>query len=304
MQLSRTKLAILALILANIIWGAAFPIYKWALKDLQPFTFGFLRFFFASLLLLPFVANKLHIEKKDIRQLLLLGLLGVTGEIGFLNLGLLYSASINAPVVGSAAPVFLIVGGVLFFKEKIKSKVVLGTLVSLTGVLVVVLRPVFERGLDVSLLGNLLFVLHTIANISYTLILHKIAKKYDILTLSFWTFFIGSLGFLPFVGHELMNHPLTSQLTMQGLIGLLYGIILSGAIGYSCFAYGLKYILASDVGVFMYVDPIVSVMVAVPLLGEQITFYFIIGSLLVFAGIFIAEGRLHYHPFHLLARKE
>ncbi len=46
---------ILALIITNIIWGAASPIFKFALQNIPPFTLAFIRFFFAGLLFLPFV---------------------------------------------------------------------------------------------------------------------------------------------------------------------------------------------------------------------------------------------------------
>ena len=43
--------AILALVIANIIWGAASPIFKYALTDIPPFTLAFIRFFYPWLLL-------------------------------------------------------------------------------------------------------------------------------------------------------------------------------------------------------------------------------------------------------------
>ena len=67
MKLSRTQLAIIALIVANIIWGAAAPIFKWTLQEVQPFTFTFLRFFFSALVLLPFTIHRLKINAEDIK---------------------------------------------------------------------------------------------------------------------------------------------------------------------------------------------------------------------------------------------
>jgi drug/metabolite transporter (DMT)-like permease len=48
----------------------------------------------------------------------------------------------------------------------------------------------------------------------------------------------------------------------------------------------------------------VAIAIANPLLGEHVTTWFFLGASLVFVGIFIAEGRIHYHPLHLLRRKE
>ena len=62
--------------------------------------------------------------------------------------------------------------------------------------------------------------------------------------------------------------------------------------------YGMSKIETQEVGVFTYIDPVIAVLIAMPLLGEYPTPTFFIGSLFVFLGIFIAERRLHWHPFH------
>jgi drug/metabolite transporter (DMT)-like permease len=67
--------------------------------------------------------------------------------------------------------------------------------------------------------------------------------------------------------------------------------------------YGISKIDAQEVGIFSYIDPIVAVLIAVPLLSEYPTPLFFVGSLFVFTGIFLAEKRLHWHPFHRIRRK-
>ena len=46
---------ILAILIANIIWGAAPPVFKYALEGIPPFILAFIRFFSASLIFLPFI---------------------------------------------------------------------------------------------------------------------------------------------------------------------------------------------------------------------------------------------------------
>src|SRR3990167_3659788 len=99
MQLGKIQVAILFLILANIIWGAAFPIYKWSLEELPPFTFVFIRFFLGALIILPFVIKKLKIAREDYRNLIILSICSVTLQIPLLFLGLKLTPSINAPII-------------------------------------------------------------------------------------------------------------------------------------------------------------------------------------------------------------
>lgn len=59
----------------------------------------------------------------------------------------------------------------------------------------------------------------------------------------------------------------------------------------------------TEVSVFVYIDPIVTILIAAPLLGEKPDATFLVGAILVFGGIFISEGRLHWHPLHLFGKK-
>jgi len=88
MQLSKIQLAIIALILANIIWGASFPIYKWALEIIPPFMFVVIRFLGGALIILPFVYKSLKIERADVPKLIFASLLGLTIAIPMLFFGL------------------------------------------------------------------------------------------------------------------------------------------------------------------------------------------------------------------------
>ena len=300
MQLGKIRLAVLALILANIIWGASFPIYKWSLEIIPPFSFAFFRFFIGALIILPLVLKSLKIEKEDIPKLILVSIVSVTIQIPLLFFGLKLSPSINAPIIISSGPIFLIIASVIFLKEKLKYKVLIGTLVSLLGVLAIILRPFLEGGFTgFGVLGNFLIFAATLCGVVQAIILKEITEKNNPLTITFWMFLIGSIPLLPAVLWESQSFNIT-QINMQGLIGLSYGIVLAAVLAHYFLAYGIKFIKASEVGIFTYVDPIATIIVAVPLLHEVITFPYLIGAALVFLGIFIAEGRVHYHPVHKL----
>jgi drug/metabolite transporter (DMT)-like permease len=296
----KIRLAILFLILANIIWGASFPIYKWTLSDIPPFTFVFLRFYPAALILLPFVYNDLKIARQDWKNLILLSFIGITFSISALILGLKYSSSINAPIILSAGPIFLIVGSFFYLKEKLKTKTVLGTLISLIGVLTIVLLPLFKQGIDGGVFGNFLLILAAIGAGVHALLLKKILPNYKPLVIAFWSFLIGSLPLMPVYYMELAQTHWTAGFNYQDAVGILFGTILATVVAHSIYAYAIKYIKASEVGIFTYVDPIATIIVAIPLLGEKITLPYLIGALFVFLGIFIAEGRIPYHPIRKL----
>ncbi len=299
MKLSKKHAAIIAILIANIIWGAAPPIFKWSLVSVGPMTLGFLRFFIGTLLLLPLTATNLHIKQKDILRLILAGFFSVFLNIAFYYVGLGYAPSINVTIIGAAGPIFILVASGHFFHERVSAKIMYGTLISLAGVLIIIFRPMFESGINGSIVGNFLYLLSTLASLPYFFVMKGIIDDYSPIKLTFWIFFFGQLFFLPAFLWEANQAGYIFAFNMQSAIGIFYGAVLSSTVAWLFQAFALKYLLASEVTIFTYLDPVFTALVAVSLLGEVITFSYILGSALVFGGIFFAEGRFRQHkPIH------
>ena len=181
-------------------------------------------------------------------------------------------------------------------------KVAFGTIISLLGVFIVVIRPLIDNGFDSGIIGNLLFILATLSLVLYTLLMKEYALPYKSTTVTFWMFAIATAIFLPFFLWETSATPIINSLTYQGIIGILFGALFTSVIAYVLYNYAIKRVNANEIGIFLYIDPIITALIAVPLLGEKITPLFLIGSFFVFLGIFVAEGRIHYHPLHKLRR--
>ncbi len=304
MKLTRKHLAVLALVANSIIWGATPPILKWSLQDIPPFTLAFLRFFVASLVVLPFVSKEIKIKFDHLPHIFLLSVVGIFIHIALFFLGLQIASSINVPIIGAAIPLLLVIGSIVYLHEKPKKKIIIGTILSLCGVVFIIIRPLFEEGIDSSILGNLFFLLSAICMVIYTLLLKKFKLPYSALTLVFWTFGLGAIMFFPLFITEVNAMHSLQHIDYRGVIGILYGAIGSSLLAYLFYNFGVEYIKGSEVGIFSYIEPSVTILVAMPLLGETITPAYIIGTLLVFAGIFIAEGHLRYHPAHHALTKQ
>lgn len=300
MKISNYKKAVLALILANIIWGAGAPIFKWSFQNISPLTLAFLRFVIPVIILLPFFRHLQRVRIRDAFFIVLIGLLNCTFNIGLYFIGLQYTASINSPVIGSSGPIFILIGSALFLRDRAKRKVLYGNLIGMAGVLFIVVEPLLSDHHYSSFWGNMLFVTATISAALGTLISKRLAKRYNSFTLTFWTFFVAATSLFPVPFEELTHHTFLQNLQWQGIIGILFGGIFSSLLGYLLFFFGLTHIKASETTIFSYIDPVAAVLIAAPLLHEFPTPIFLLGSFLIFFGIFIAEGRLHWHPFQKL----
>jgi len=297
---------ILALIIANIIWGGAPPIFKFALQNIPPFTLAFIRFFFAGLIFLPLALK--NFQKISLRQwfeVFLVGFFGVFVNITFFFLGLKKTESINVPIIASSGPVFIYFFSILFLKEKPKLKVFLGMLFALLGVFLIILSPILLDGKKIYLgeiEGNFFIVLATFGSVFSTIIGKDLLKKVNPYFVTAFSFLLSSILFLLFVPKELISWSFY-KLNLAGWVGIIYGIFFASALAYFLYYYGLSKVNAQEVGIFTYINPIVTVIIAFPLLNELPSIYYIVGSFFVFGGIYLAEGRVHWHPVHRLKQK-
>lgn len=297
MKLKAKHSAVIALILANIIWGATSPIMKWALTDIHPLSLAFFRFSFATLVLLPFALKKLHFDPKDIYKLIGMAFFGFTINIGLFYIALTSTESINAPLIGSAAPIFVVIISIFFLHEKTKLKTIAGSILGLLGVLIVLIQPILEKGIDGSFNGNVLLILATLASIVHLFISKSLGKKYQPITIAFYSFLLASLSFIPFFLSDMHAYGLP-PLSLPTVGGILYGAVFSSGLAYYFYYYAEEFLMPSEVSLFNYIPPIVAIIIALPLLGESLTTMYLLGALLVFMGVYIAEADFHYHPFH------
>ncbi len=296
---------VLALIIANVIWGMASPIFKFSLTNIPPFTLAFIRFFFAGLIFVPFVINKWQsLTVHQWIEIILVGFFGVTINISFFFLGLGKTESINAPIIASSGPIFIYLLSILFLKEKPKLKVFSGMIIALLGVLTIILSPILLDGKTFvlgAIEGNLFILLATFGSVLQTVFGHDVLKKVSAIQVSAITFLFGSLTFIPFIPKEFASWDI-SFLNIAGITGIIFGIFFSSALAYFLFYYGISKLKAQEVGIFTYIDPVAAIIVAAPLLHEYPNLFYIFGSVMIFGGIYLAEGRIHWHPFHKLRK--
>lgn len=301
----KLNLHILALIAANTIWGAAVPIFKYSLGNIPPFTLLFIRFFFAAILFLPFAVKFWQkLSLKEYGQIVFAALFGFSIAISFLFLGLGKSPSINFPIIASAGPIVLYCIAIFILKERPHARILVGSLVSLLGVLAIVLSPILFGATQFTggqIQGNIFFMIAVIAQAIYAVSSKTVLKKVNVFQTTFLMFAIASITYLPFAQAELATWSF-ANLDIRGLLGIVYGTLFSSALAYYLYHWGIHKIDAQEIGIFTYLDPVTTVIIAFFLLGEVPSIFYFLGAVLVFAGIFVAENRLHWHPVHKLRR--
>ena len=229
---------ILAILLANIIWGVAPAVFKFSLEGIPPFTLAFIRFFVSGVLFLPFILKGWHtIRPKDWPNILWGSLFGISVCIGFFFMGLQYAPSINVHVISSLGPVILYILSLQMLHERPHPTIVKGMVCSLFGVAIIVFGPLLVSQIEhqtnysvqSQVMGNLFFFISTVGAALMMIFNRKLAKGPDVMTVTGIQFILGSLPFIYFMLPELPRISL-SNLTMPGWIGIIYGIFFSSAL--------------------------------------------------------------------------
>lgn len=292
---------ILALIIANIIWGAAIPIFKYSLVNVPTFIFLCTRFFGAALIFFPaaLVVHKAF-PIKDLIRICIGTLFGITFSIGLFFLGLQRAPSLNFSIIISISPILLYFCAVLLLKELPHWRVIVGNHIAFAGVLFIILVPIIIDGTynPGETLGNFLFLLATISNVIFVLYAKKYLAHINPYQLLFYMFAIAGLTLLPFAQLELQQWS-WAQLDSRGMIGLLYGTFFSSALAYYLQHWAIIRTDAQQIGVLTYIQPLVAIFIAIPLLHEVPSIYFYIGSILIISGVVLAEMHIQKKRKHL-----
>ena len=292
-------LPILALLSASLIWGATAPIMKWTFQEVPPFTVAFLRFAVASLLIIPFVAKSLKIEKKDFGKILAAALLGTTINIIFFFLGLKLTLAINAALIIATIPIFTVLAAAVFLKEKLELKFFFSIGVAAIGLVLILGPPILTFGPN-HLIGGLFLIIATLSWVGFEVLSKKLFLKYKPVTVTSYSIIIGTVTFLPlFVLDLLFIDPgWPARISLQGITGIAYGTLFSSIVAYFSWQWGLSKLAATEAGFFFYLNPISAVLVSIILLGEKVSPLFIAGSTLIAVSLILAEYKRKTHPLH------
>ncbi len=288
---SRTK-ALLALLAASLLWATA-GVAKPLVRRFDPFTVAFLRFLVASLCLAPFFLREQTKKRVSILPLVPLSLAG-TANIALFYSGLASSTANAAAIIYSATP--LLVGSLAprLIKEHVSRTRFLGIGIGLVGAVFIAVLPAFERGEAITgdIGGNVFFAAAAISWAAYTIFSRQfIANRgYSPLAISASSVFTSTALFGVVSMFSWQTH-YRSLLYEPGTIALIVHLGFAVTVAtYLLFQWGIKHSSATTASLNHYLGPVFAVIFNIFFLGERLTAGFILGSIVVLAGVGIATG--------------
>lgn len=302
LNLLKTPWPYAALLVAHIIWGANTVVVKVTLNEFPVMSLNFIRFGLATLLILPFLLNvdrkSLRVRFEDWPKIILASLLMVTATIALSYEGIKHTTAINASVLGLIVPILSVLGGWFFLKEHVYWANIFGIISGLAGCLIIVGIPLLFFGTfsGSNLFGDGLVLLAGVCFTAGTIVAKKILDKYSALLITAISFFVAFLSFSVPAGLEYSKNPeWINSVTLLGVLGLLYITILASVCAFFLMEWGLKKTDVIKANLFQYVEPAVAATIALPVLGERISFSFIIGTVLIVLGVYWGTLGKSYH---------
>ena len=288
--MSSATIALIALLGATFFWSTANVVGKILLQTFAPFTLAFLRFFLATIVILPFFLKQKPVSfKKLIREVLPISLFS-TGNIMLFYLGLTRTTANASAVIYTATPLIVAVLSKILLHERLNFKKTLGIGLGFVGALTIVLLPVLTTGESFSsgdFGGNLLVLLAAFSWALYTIGSQRLAKRYSPLTISTVSIVVSALVFL-LLTWFFEQLPTSAQVFVPKQFGLLLHLAILAT--YLLYQWAILHSSATTVSLSNYLQPVFAVFLGILILGEKLTWGFIIGSVLVFTGVFLTSG--------------
>lgn len=278
------------------IWGSTFVFTKLLLLNgLSPAQIFTLRFIIAYAGLLGIAAFKHPFrwfaqDWKD--ELLMLGLGLTGGSLYFLaeNAAMNYTTTTNTALIVCLCPLFAALLISLFYRDqRLQGVQIVGSLLAAVGVAVVELNGHFV--LHLSPTGDALAFAACLCWAAYSLLMIPACKRYDTLFITRKLFFYGLLTMIPYYIYYPEWPPLQTLLQPDILLQLLFLGAIASTLCYYLWGWVIRRLGAVMTTNYVYFNPVVAILCAWTVLGERITIWFLLGTVLILIGMYLADRK-------------
>ncbi|MBD5357158.1 MAG: DMT family transporter [Bacteroides sp.] len=286
-------LAHIGMMLTMCAWGSSFLSTKVLMTDggFTPVEMYVYRFLSAYIILLAFTYKKLFANNwRDELQLLICGL--CAGSLYFIteNYALKFTATANVSLLASISPIFTTILMAVIYKVKMRFGVILGSIIAFIGVGCIIFSS--GIGFEIHPKGDILALTAALSWAIYTIAVKRISPLYNTFFISRKIFFYGVLTALPFMlmQHEPLHFKLLFDFNQpQFPLNFLFLVIFCSLCAYLVLNEGMKILGQVTANNYLYLQPLVTMIAAYFILGEQIFLLGYIGCILIIGGLVISD---------------
>ncbi|BFM42909.1 drug/metabolite exporter YedA [Flavobacterium sp. CFS9] len=282
-------LPILALCWVSFFWGTTWLASKEGVKHMPALQLATIRQFLGGILYVGyFILKKQPWPKgRQWRTIIILAFLNFVCSNGLSTWGVKYMSSGLGAIISALFPIWIII--INFFNgQKIAKMALIGILISFGGVCIIFidylsdfLRPDFQFGI----------ILMTASTITWAFGILETKKK----AASFNPYF--SLGLQMLISSVFLfgiteaagvNIPL-NEIPLPSLWSIAYLVIIGSVLTFIAFIYSLQHLPTEISSIYVYINPIVAMILGSFIFGETLTQAIAIGTIVTLIGLYLVN---------------
>lgn len=281
----------LCILIATIFWGVNVSVTKALIPDwMNAYGIIIVRLIGGAILMwiTSLFIKCAKIQKQDWLRLILGGAIGLFLFIFLFITSLKYGDPIDISIIMTLPPIFVILIGVIFLKQRPSWIEYLGVAVSFIGAAIVILDGGKGKAGNDNLLGDILAVASTLCYAFYLVILEKPTKTYKPITMLRWVFLFSSipaLALVPFSIHQPIFHT-TKAVPWIEIAFILFCVTF---IAYFLVQPAVKNIGSELVSLYQYLLPVFATISAVLMGLAHLKWMQVIAMLIIIGGMVLTN---------------
>ncbi|MGD6776400.1 DMT family transporter [Sutcliffiella horikoshii] len=284
----------LSLFFIMIFWGMNVPLVKILVENLSPVTMTAFRVMTAGLTVFVILAIFKLVRlptKREAKYILLATFLNVVCHHYFLSLGLKGTSGTNAGIILGAGPILTALIATVLIKKKTNLQRWTGFILGGAGVAVTIL--VGSNGISEVNIGDIYVFLSILTQACSFILISKLAKTLDPRLLTGYMLVIGA-GILLVIGLFTEPGAIKEFATVSKEIWLAFftSAIIATAFGHMSYNFIIGKIGPAEASIFLNFTPFFALVGSVFLLDEKVTYFHMIGLVLIVAGVLLGSGAL------------
>ena len=284
-------LAYLSLAAICLIWGTTFLGIRIGVKEFPPFLFAGIRQICAGILVILIMVifqNEKIPDLKHIGRMSLLGFFMLTLGNGLVTKAEVFVDSGIAAIICSIMPILVIVINLfLNWKDKPNLLIILGTIIGLSGIILVFRENLSSFANPNYTEGIMLIFLATLSWAAGSLVAKRFNQSTNLFMNAGLQMFFGGVWCLPlsFLFDNLTAIPWSASV----FYSLGYLAIAGSALAYVLYFYAITHLPMTVASLYSYINPLVAVILGWFVLDEKLNFWIFIAFLITITGIYMVN---------------
>ncbi len=286
---TKTK-ALWALLAISILWGTTWFVSKLTISDIPPLQMSAVRQTIAGLILIIyfFIKGEKIPSLPDLKFHILMGFLLISCSNGLTTWAIKYIPSYLGALLSSLMPFLMLIENYIFTKQKVKPISLIGLIIGFLGVALLMSSFIEDFSNDNFVFGIIICLVGVLTWTSGTLLTVFNKRQLDPFTSIGWQMFFG--GIILFIAvYASGQHVPIQTVPLSTWLWISYLIMIGSIFCFMCYLYALKYLSLDLVSIYVYINPLIALIMGILFLKEKLTLSIVSGALVILAGVYIVK---------------